>query len=251
MKKILAVCSLGLFLLSPSLLGAMEESPDVSGFQLKGTVAVVSNYIRRGFSQTDDGPALQGGVGLRHETGFLLGMWGSNVDFNDPDDTHFEMNYYAGLAQEWRNGFGMDIGTIFYVYPDAPGALDYDYHEFYLGVGYRLMDARLKVKYSYAEDFFGVGDKSASYIETNVSYALPYKITLHAHAGHSFGPAIESMDTTGAGIHSYDDYNLGIATELLGVDVDLSVYSVNGDARKLSPTTHADDSIALGVSKSF
>ena len=45
-------------------------------------VGVVSDYVFRGASQTDEEPAIQGGVDITAGS-FYAGVWGSNVDFFD------------------------------------------------------------------------------------------------------------------------------------------------------------------------
>jgi uncharacterized protein (TIGR02001 family) len=38
-----------------------------------------SEYVFRGYTQTHNDPALQGGVDYEHSSGFYLGLWASNV----------------------------------------------------------------------------------------------------------------------------------------------------------------------------
>lgn len=95
-------------------------------------IGVVSNYFFRGFSETDDGAAIQGGVDYQHASGFYAGTWTSNVDFGD--STSYELDLYAGYADEFDNGFGYDVGYIYYAYPDArddDGSLSADFGEVY------------------------------------------------------------------------------------------------------------------------
>ncbi len=44
-------------------------------------VGLYSQYIFRGLTQTDRGPAVQGGVDLTHSSGFYLGAWASNISW--------------------------------------------------------------------------------------------------------------------------------------------------------------------------
>ncbi len=54
-----------------------EDSPH----SFSANVGVVSNYLWRGVTQADDGPAVQGGVDYAHSSGFYLGTWVSNIDW--------------------------------------------------------------------------------------------------------------------------------------------------------------------------
>lgn len=243
--------SLGAVIFLLPILPAESANRAVTGFELKGNIAVVTDYISRGYSQTGHDPALQGGLQLQHETGFFLGVWGSNVDFDDGGDTFMELNFSGGLARAWDAGLDLEISIIQHIYPNAPGRFEYDYQVIHFGAGYTLLDARLEAHYYHSEDFFGVGDEPAVYAEINASYVLPNDITLHAHIGHTYGDAIETLDPTNQDLHSYDDYRLGVATEVAGFDMDLSFHNVSSDARTLFPTTYADDRFVFGLSKAF
>ena len=44
-------------------------------------VALVTNYLYRGISQTGGKPAIQGGFDYAHSSGFYAGVWGSNISW--------------------------------------------------------------------------------------------------------------------------------------------------------------------------
>ena len=60
-------------------------------------VGVVSDYVFRGVSQTDEEPAIQGGIDITAGS-FYAGVWGSNVDFFD--DTDAEVVIILNLTPE-------------------------------------------------------------------------------------------------------------------------------------------------------
>lgn len=100
--------------------------------ELSVNIGAVSNYYFRGFSETDGGAAIQGGIDYEHESGFYVGTWLSNVDFGD--DTSYEMDLYLGFSDELDNGFGYDVGYLYYAYPDArddSGSLSANFGEVY------------------------------------------------------------------------------------------------------------------------
>ncbi|WP_018949177.1 TorF family putative porin [Thioalkalivibrio sp. ALMg11] len=100
--------------------------------ELSVNIGAVSNYYFRGFSETDDGAAIQGGIDYEHASGFYTGTWLSNVDFGD--DTSYELDLYFGFSDEFDNGFGYDVGYLYYAYPDArddTGSLSADFGEVY------------------------------------------------------------------------------------------------------------------------
>ncbi|WP_018175165.1 MULTISPECIES: TorF family putative porin [unclassified Thioalkalivibrio] len=134
--------------------------------ELSVNIGAVSNYYFRGFSETDDGAAIQGGIDYEHESGFYVGTWLSNVDFGD--DTSYEMDLYLGFADEFDNGFGYDVGYLYYAYPDArddSGSLSADFGEVYGEVSFDTGPVGL-----YAGMAYVVNDSSDSALEKKDMY---------------------------------------------------------------------------------
>lgn len=71
---------------TPPVATPTPEEPRTAG-AFSGNVALTSEYYFRGISQTGDAPAIQGGfdyeVGLGKPVALYLGVWGSNVEFNE------------------------------------------------------------------------------------------------------------------------------------------------------------------------
>ncbi|NGZ27766.1 MAG: hypothetical protein G8345_12880, partial [Magnetococcales bacterium] len=179
MKKA-AVLALAILLTPGSVLAATKLGP----VEVSANVALVSNYVWRGISQSDRSPAIQGGIDANHDAGFYLGAWGSNVDFDDGDEANIELDIYGGWTKKWDNGFGVDVGIIHYEYPGARSTLQYDFEEYYLGLSYSIMGVNLGAKYSYSPDFFGsLTGRDASYVDLKVDYTLPVGVTLAGHYG--------------------------------------------------------------------
>jgi len=124
---------------TPVTFSAEESSP------INANVALSSNYIWRGQTQTLDEPALSGGFDYIHDSGFYFGIWGSNVDFGTNDN--MELDYYgghSGVAGE----IGYDIGYISYTYPGGSS----DFEEWYLGLDGSTGAVDLGLTYSFGVD---------------------------------------------------------------------------------------------------
>ena len=117
--------------------------------EFSANIGATSNYVWRGVTQTDDGPAVSGGLDYAHESGFYAGTWASNVDFVDRDDdlddddsplfsnNQVEVDFYAGYANELSSGLGYDVGVIYYAYPQAEDYNDeLDFTEIYASLSY-------------------------------------------------------------------------------------------------------------------
>ena len=248
MKKIVALCALGLLPLSATPLLASGGPNKVAGFELDGNLNLVSDYVLRGITQSDFAPALQGTVNASHDSGVYLGFFASSIDFNDGDSSSLELDVLGGYTREWPNGLSMDLGAVAYIYPKAPLGGEYDYREYYLGGGYALNNASLSAKYFYSDNYFGPGDESNSYLDTQLAYELPYKITLKGHYGHAFGSAIKSW---GMGISNFSDYSVGIATELAGFGMEVNYIGMDNDGRRANRAINSDGRGVLSVSRSF
>lgn len=198
--------------------------------EISANVALTSDYVFRGFSQTDEEPAIQGGFDYEHASGFSAGAWASNVDFDDGDEAHIEIDVYAGYAGSLTPDLGWNGGLIYYAYPGADDDLDYDYWEAYAGLSYSIAS----LTYYYSPDFFGsTGD--GHYIDLGADVTLPYEIGLNLHVGYQ---EIDDLD-------SYVDWKVGLARELYGVSFDVSYHDTdeNNDL--------ADERVVFTISKDF
>jgi len=134
MKKHFGMVALSGTLLSASMLASAPAAAQ-SPWGFSANIGAVSNYIWRGVSQTDDQPAIQGGLDLSHESGFYAGTWASNVDFG-ADEANYELDLYAGYDFTLPNDdFSLGLNTIYYAYPD--GDSDIDFWEIGISGGYK------------------------------------------------------------------------------------------------------------------
>jgi uncharacterized protein (TIGR02001 family) len=106
LSKAVAIASL----LSAGLMGAQVANAEVSF-----NAALVTDYVFRGVSYSDNGLALQGGADYAHESGVYVGTWLSNIDTGI--DTDIEYDLYVGYGME-VNGLEIDLGYTTYNYVD-------------------------------------------------------------------------------------------------------------------------------------
>ena len=82
---------------SPIPLLAAALLPLGASAELSSTWTLTSDYVFRGVSQTAEDPALQGSIDYEGESGGYVGLWGSNVDFDNCCDEDIELNWYCLL----------------------------------------------------------------------------------------------------------------------------------------------------------
>ncbi len=153
----------------------VEAAPE-SAFEVSANLAITSNYVWRGMTQSSNSPAVQGGIDLGYN-GFYLGTWGSNVEFDNGTDNSLEADFYAGYKTELA-GIAFDIGYIYYAYPNDSDASNFD--ELYLGLGYDFGMFGVNGKYSYAIDS---NIDTTDYWEVGADLELPMEFTLAASYG--------------------------------------------------------------------
>ncbi|MBU1345824.1 MAG: TorF family putative porin [Alphaproteobacteria bacterium] len=157
--------------------------------------AVASDYVFRGFSQTDEDPAFQAGVDLG-VSNFYAGAWISNVDFGD--DTSAEFDVYGGYRTE-AAGFGLDLGVVGYLYFDEPSGADYNYVEYKAAVSRAVGPVSAGAVVYYSPDFFGADDE-AVYYEANLAFAPADKFTISGAVGYQALDVSDDYTTWNAGV---------------------------------------------------
>lgn len=117
-KSLLVVAVLGAWSL-PSVVVA-EEAAETPSWTFPTSVALVSDYIFRGQTQTWGKPAAQVTVEANHKSGFYAGFFGSNVSDQWLPGAQLETDLYAGFRNKiGESDFGYDVGGIAYIYPGA------------------------------------------------------------------------------------------------------------------------------------
>jgi uncharacterized protein (TIGR02001 family) len=106
-------------------------------------VSLTTDYVFRGFSQTAEGAAVQGGFDLTCGI-FYAGVWASSLNWGDAAHPSFDANFNlfdASVEMDWYLGIRpvtgkitWDLGVIYYSYPNAfnPG-LNVNYFELKAG----------------------------------------------------------------------------------------------------------------------
>lgn len=155
----------------------MAALPSNGQAQVDLNVGVASNYLFRGVTQTDDAAAVQGGIDYAADSGFYVGTWASNVDF---DGAGYEVDLYLGFATELDNGLGVDVGYLYYAYPDASS--DIDFGEVYASLSYGLVSGGLAYTVNSDNDG-GLFDEGDIYYHLGVDLPLPAELSLGLTVG--------------------------------------------------------------------
>ena len=201
---------------------ALAENPSPEpDYTVAYNIGAVSDYRVRGISQTDFGPAIQGGIDLTLKSGLYLGTFASNVDwvkhFNGATKGSVEIDLYGGFRGPIADIATFDAGVIRYQYPSnnsgeagTPGAGLFgnaSTTEVYLNLGYKI--ANLKYNRSIGS-FLGNLDSSGSqYIDLNCTIDLGKGFSLTPHVGHQWIPHQGASGNAG----DYTDYSIAVAKD--------------------------------------
>lgn len=233
-KTLLAAGIAGAALFGVQATAQAASHSEGDSFQFPGefsaNVGFVSDYRFRGFTQADSEPAIQGGFDWSHDSGAYLGVWGSNVEFND---AHIETDFYGGFANEIES-FSYDVGLLYYAYPGSSDRFNFNFLEGYVGLGYDFDVAAVSIGAAYSPDFFG-GTGDALYSNAGVSIPLPGEFALDAGIGYQ-------MIEQGSPV---TDWSIGLSKSFLGFD--FSVSYVDTDQNVVG----ADATVVFAVSRSF
>jgi uncharacterized protein (TIGR02001 family) len=222
--------------------------------QVSGNLGLTSDYRFRGISQSQNAPAVQGGIDYNHKSGFYIGNWNSSVSSSVyTNGSGVESDVYAGYKKEIYKGLTLDVGSYNYFYPRATTTAatgsNFDTQEGFAGLGF----GPVSVKYSrtLGNGYFGTANaKGTQYYEANVAYPIPgSKISLLAHAGKTNVANSSSLD--------YNDYNVGLGYDLAGWNIAAKYYTNSAmtstftNANTVSGQKLYKNAGVLSVSKSF
>lgn len=213
MKKTLLVAAVAL----SALFAGAANAQDLEG---SVNVAVTSDYIWRGVTQSGGDAAVQGGIDLKK--GMLYGgAWASYVDFGTNDST--ELDLYAGLTPT-AGDYSFDFGVITYLYngdsdsaTELKAAVSHPWGKGTVG-GAMYLDAET------LED---------PYLEINASYPLTDKLSLSGAIGQCGGALCN-------GLGDYTTYNVGATyaiNENIAIDLRYSDLSRHTGAKSATFVT--------------
>jgi len=219
-----------------------------------GGVALTSDYVYRGASQTGGEPAIQGHffyevrftatetvdettgeVYAETRSALYADVWASNVDFDegafDPDiedEADLELNLTVGFYNTTDLGLSYDVGGVRYLYPDTDA--DLNYNEYFLKLGYPVTElANLKGELWFSPDVYAT-DENGYYVKLGADYLFPRELFVDAHVGYTrFDEDVYGEDYP----DSYWDWRLAVSREVFGINLELAYTDTNGNGAEL------------------
>lgn len=97
---------------------APQDAPKPPKYAISGNVAIVSDYVFRGVSLSDNDFALQGGFNLSAPHGINAGLWSSSIETLGGSEV--EIDLFASKSAQIGNT-QLSVGATGYVYPGSTG----------------------------------------------------------------------------------------------------------------------------------
>ena len=231
----------------------MMAGISVAQAQVTGNLGLTSDYRFRGVSQTQNAPAVQGGIDYAHSSGLYVGNWNSSVSSQMyTNGSGVESDLYAGFKKDIYKGLTLDVGSYNYFYPRATNntSTNFDTNELFAGLGY----GPVSVKYSQSlSNYFGTANsKNSQYYQADLAQPLTYiskNLSLLAHVGRT--------EVNNNSNLNYTDYNVGLGYNLQGWELAAKYYTNSGTtstfqtANTINGQRLYKDAAVVSVSKSF
>lgn len=180
-----------------SIAASAADAP--AALTASGNVAITSDYVFRGVSQTAGKTAVQAGYDVTHTSGLSAGVWASNVS---PALGELEIDLYANYA--FKLGvFDLSVGYINYTYSTAGNGGEANIAVTYSG---------LTLKYS----------DGVSGVLTDYYYEANYSYDVAAVKGLNLGLHYGQTET------DVYDYAVAVSYPVLGFTATVSYSDIEG-----------------------
>lgn len=240
---------------------------------LSANVGIASQYVFRGFSQTGENPALQGGMDVTCGR-FYAGFWGSNLDFGGRDSSglglgplkdvaNIELDWYAGVKHDFGR-VELDAGVIYYSYPGAfdrrfagdpvlSGVRELDYVELKLSAKWKLRDDFSVTTTGFYSPEYTNRTGNVFTGEAGFEYTLPkmgrFSPSVSALLGYQAGDSDRYKVLIGNGASDYLYWNAGVTIgfhEKFSLDLRYWDTNIDNNSTKLFGANNFCDGKANG-----
>lgn len=227
---------IGLLSLVPSPSHAQQSTPFPLPGMFTGKVAIVSDYIVRGISLSNQSPAIQGGFDWESGMGVYAGLWGSSVEFGN--DASAEIDFLAGYRGAIDN-VHYELGLAYYWFPKTAvaGQSFWDVHAD-LGYNFGISDLTLGIAYT-TDDYGPLLNDKTFYTKAEIVVPVAEMMTISAGAGYSSAERRTN----------YSDWNAGATFNVYGwFNLDARYFDSDN---VMTCGTQCDERFVVKISRTF
>ncbi len=196
----------------------VDASADNAAYAVTANIALTSDYMFRGLTQSWGGAAVQGAGDLTMKNGFSGGFWGSSISDKSYPGAALELDLYANYGLAINDDWSWRVGLYSYFYPkgnlDDVGLPSRSFNT--VEANAALTWKWLTLKYSRSlTDYFGIDveqgyrddSKGTGYIELNAAIPFNDLWSLALHAGRTdITTSLATPLTNGAVDPDYSDF---------------------------------------------
>lgn len=247
MRLLSTALSAAVLSLAATAIFALPSVAQAAQINSSGEVQFTSDYLYRGISQTEEGPALQGSVTLSTDSGWYFSAWGSNIRFGDGS---MELDLSLGRSWSLNDDWALDLGLMQYRYPKGDNeATGFNFFEGYAKLSYQDWQLGLAI----TDDYFGKGVGKFWYLTAGWQQSLTEQVQLNWHIGYNkFANATEFQTFLGSDVRdgaSYTDWSLTLSTQQW--DLDWSLGYAGTSIKSAACTALCDNRWVFSLGKSF
>jgi uncharacterized protein (TIGR02001 family) len=243
-------------LLCVSALLGLIAAPSSRALSFGGDVAVTSDYIYRGYSQTNNKGALQLDLHASTRAGTFVGVWTSTLDAHYRPWAHLDVEEYIGQRFDLSSAWNTSITATNYQYLGGNQHYSSDYQQITASVSYldrwtlSLSAIPNMLRYGqYGE--YRLGRYPAYDAETSGQWLIGNGFFITGGAGYYLFTGTDSMPARHPSI-GYAYGNAGLAYEWRNLRLDVGYFlTEKARARRLFPYPTANDRFAGTLSWRF
>jgi uncharacterized protein (TIGR02001 family) len=218
---------------------------------VSGNVALTSDYVFRGVSQTADEIAIQGGFDYTNDSSlpFYAGVWGSSLDFGGPLDSGIEVDVYGGVRPQ-LGPVALDIGVIGYLYPGSD-IEDLDYVELKVAGSVTPAESLTLGAAAYWSPEFTLNGGDALYVEANAAYAFNDTFSVSGAVGNQAVDAAGYFTGPGTSTDNYTTWNVGAAAAAYGFTIDLRYWDTDEEVANFDGEVVSDERFVVTLRRAL
>ncbi|HEY0342368.1 MAG TPA: TorF family putative porin, partial [Steroidobacteraceae bacterium] len=231
----------------------LAHAPAARAVSFGGDAALTSDYIYRGFSETDNKGALQLDLHASLATGTFAGVWASTLDNKYQPYANYKVDEYIGQRFDLSSAWNTSFTATNHSYLGGGQYYSSDYQEISASVAYldewtfSISALPNALRYS---GHYHVGRYAAYDAETTGQWLIFNGLFVTAGAGYYLfsGNNSPQIDSPTIG---YAYGNVGLAYEWRGWRVDVGYFLTQDRAQRLFPYPYVNNRVAGTLSWHF
>ncbi len=239
-RCLLPLAAVALCAATPARAGALSDE-----FSFGGSLALTSDYLYRGLSESDGHGALQADLHVDSADGTFLGVWGSTRTRSLEPDADYDLEAYLGHRFRLSDTWSATLDARSHYFVGGRQDLSADYQELAASVSYMdrwtlsLTAIPNAVRYFY---YYRTSRSTAWVADTSGQWLLGHGFFITAAAGYYH------QDNGGGVPHlGYAYGNAGLAFEYRSWRLDVGYFVAQQQAQQLVPYPIANDRLAATV----